>query len=660
MSSQLFRRLRSRRIERRAVSSAFVAGELLEDLQLLSAASALNAVATPLLTLLPSGTTASSGQATPLVTNVSPIGHAPAQIAQAYGFNQVSFDNGAIKGNGAGQTIAIVDASYDPNIASDLQKFDAQFGLAAPPSFSQFVEQGATTNSGWALETALDVEWAHAMAPGANIDLIEANNNSLGSLLSAVNYARNLANVSVVSMSWGGSEFASETQYDSLFTTPAGHIGITFVASSGDGGAGTTWPSVSPNVLAVGGTSLSTSASGSYIGETAWSDSGGGVSAFETAPSYQTSVQTTGQRTTPDVAYNADPGSGFAVFDSVPYAGQNGWFEVGGTSAGAPQWAALVAIADQGRAIHGQGTLSNAQSALYALPASNFHAIASGSTGYAATAGYDLVTGRGSPVVNSIVQALSGNSTSTAQSTAATTNVISSTSNTRTTHSNPGTPGTPSSPSKTAGSRGVLSAALVMQPDIAVVTSTRGFQVQPTSSTSTTYVPQLSDRFAPLTTPLASSTTLPASDNMPGIASVSVPSLPRSSLAPDWGGSRVGLPDRLPELSTGLSQFALAEAAGDEAVTDAFGTLAGEEIARALGSLSPGFIENGSSDAIFHSSIDALFATNGWLVQASSAVEASTPSSDLGKTALAGVAGSVGLFGLIAAIRSRRRRAAAP
>jgi hypothetical protein len=655
--------LRSRRIERRAASSAFVAVELLEDLQLLSAASA-NAVVTPLLTLVPSGTTASSGQATPLVTNVSPIGHTPAQIAQAYGFNQVSFDNGAIKGNGAGQTIAIVDASYDPNIASDLQKFDAQFGLAAPPSFSQFVEQGATTNSGWALETALDVEWAHAMAPGANIDLIEANNNSLGSLLSAVNYARNLANVSVVSMSWGGSEFASETQYDSLFTTPAGHVGITFVASSGDAGAGTTWPSVSPNVLAVGGTSLSTSASGSYIGETAWSGSGGGVSAFETAPSYQTSVQTTGQRTTPDVAYNADPGSGFAVFDSVPYAGQNGWFEVGGTSAGAPQWAALIAIADQGRAIHGQGTLSNAQSTLYTLPASDFHDITSGSNGYAATAGYDPVTGRGSPVVNSIVQALSSNNASTTQSTAATT-VATSTSNTHTTHSKPGTPGdprtpgTPSAPTKTGDSRGVLAAALVMQPDIAVVASTGGFQVQPVPPTSTTYVLQLSDRLAPLTAPLSSGTALPAADIAPGVVLVSVPSLPTSSLATDLAGTRAGLSTRLPELTVGLSQFALAEVSGDESLAEAVGTLGSERMARAMGSLSAGFVENGVSDAVSHSAIDALFATNGWLVQAASSVESSTaPSSDLGKVALAGVAGSVGLFGLIAAIRSRRRRAA--
>jgi hypothetical protein len=663
--------LRSRRIERRAVASAFVAVELLEDLQFLSAASPLNAVAAPLVTVVSAAAaTPSASQATPLVTNVSPIGHTPGQIAQAYGFNQVSFGNGAIQGNGAGQTIAIVDASYDPNIASDLQKFDAQFGLSAPPSFSQFVEQGATTNSGWALETALDVEWAHAMAPGANIDLIEANNSSLGSLMSAVNYARNLANVSVVSMSWGAGEFASETQYDSLFTTPAGHIGITFVASSGDGGAGTTWPSVSPNVLAVGGTSLSTNSSGSFVGETAWSGSGGGISTFETEPSYQTSVQTTGQRTTPDVAYNADPNSGFAVYDSVPYAGQNGWFEVGGTSAGAPQWAALIAIADQGRALSGQGTLSNAQSTLYTLPASDFHDIASGSNGYAAASGYDLVTGRGSPVANSIVQALSGNTSST-QETAAVTTVTSTPSNPHTTNSNPGAPGnprtpgtpgnpgTPSAPTKTGDSRGVLSAALLMQPDVSLlVASTGGFQVQPVPPTSATYVPQISDRLAPLTTPFASSTALSAIKSMPGIASVAVPSLPTSSLATDWGGSRVGSPSRLPELTVGLSQFAFAEVSGEEVVAQAIGTRASEDMARAVGSLSPGFVENGMSDAVSHSAIDALFTTSGWLTQATSAVESSTPS-DLGKTALAGVAGSAGLFGLIAAIRSRRRRAAA-
>jgi hypothetical protein len=115
----------------------------------------------------------------------------------------------------------------------------------------------------------------------------------------------------------------------------------------------------------------------------------------------------------------------------------------------------------------------------------------------------------------------------------------------------------------------------------------------------------------------------------------------------------------LPELSVGLSQFALAEVTRDGSVAEAIGALSAEEMARAVGSLSPGFVENGLSEAVSHSAIDALFATNGWLTQAASSVESSTPSSSLGKTALAGVAGSIGLVGLFAAIRSRRRHAAA-
>src|SRR5206468_2022041 len=122
----------------------------------------------------------------------------------------------------------------------------------------------------WGLETSLDVEWAHAIAPGAKILLVEANSSSLTDLLAAVNYARNQPGVSVVSMSWGAGEWSGESAYDSTFTTPAGHAGVTFVASSGDSGSAGApeWPSVSPNVLAVGGTQLSVDASGNYVSET--------------------------------------------------------------------------------------------------------------------------------------------------------------------------------------------------------------------------------------------------------------------------------------------------------------------------------------------------------------------------------------------------------
>ncbi len=128
----------------------------------------------------------------------------PTQVASAYGYNNVTFNsNGStIQGDGSGQTIAIVVAYHDPNLASDLQTFDSQFGIAAPPSL-QVTQNTSTTNDGWATEESLDVEYAHAMAPKANILVIEASSSSASALLSAVNQARNTAGVSVVSMSWG-------------------------------------------------------------------------------------------------------------------------------------------------------------------------------------------------------------------------------------------------------------------------------------------------------------------------------------------------------------------------------------------------------------------------------------------------------------------------
>ena len=155
--------------------------------------------------------------------------------------------------------------------------------------------------------------------------------------MKAVNYAKTISSVSVVSMSWGSSEFSGETQYDNTFTTPAGHQGITFVAASGDEGAagGAEYPASSPNVLSVGGTTLSISSSGSVSSESAWSSSSGGSSRFESAPTYQSSagVSTT-TRKSPDVSYNANPNTGFAVYDSLSYQGESGWAEVGGTAPG--------------------------------------------------------------------------------------------------------------------------------------------------------------------------------------------------------------------------------------------------------------------------------------------------------------------------------------
>jgi hypothetical protein len=342
--------------------------------------------------------------ATPLFGSTSPTGYSPSAVQNAYGVNQVSFGN--VTGNGAGQTIAIIDAYLDPSIASDLQKFDSQYGLQAPPSFTQYVENGfLPTNAAWALETALDVEWAHAMAPAANIVLVEAQ-PTLNDLFSAVSFASHLSGVSVVSMSWGAGEFAGESSYDSVFTTPANHNGVTFVASSGDSGT-TEYPSASPNVLSVGGTTLTATSQGAYVSESPWSGSGTGTSPFESQPSWQAAaasgalLSSTG-RTTPDVSFAANPSTGVSVYDSVPYAGRAGWYTVGGTSVGAPAWAGLIAIADQGLALKGVGSLSNAQASLYQISSSAFNHPSTGS----ASTSYALATGLGSPKAGQIVSAL--------------------------------------------------------------------------------------------------------------------------------------------------------------------------------------------------------------------------------------------------------------
>jgi hypothetical protein len=386
--------------------------EALESRRLLSASTT---IVEPLLAISPDA----SGGAV--------AGYTPAQIAAAYGFNSVTLSSG-IKATGAGQTIAIVDAYNDPNIANDLNVFDQQFGLSAPPSFKVVSQTGSTsalpaTDAGWATEISLDVEWAHAMAPGANILLVEANSSSLTDLLAAVHYAGSAQGVSVVSMSWGGSEFSGENSYNSDFVTPTGHRGVTFVAASGDQGSfsGPEWPASSAYVLSVGGTTLNLSSSNTISSETGWSGSTGGASLVEGRPGYQNNVQTSNSRTSPDVAYNADPNTGVAVYDSLNYQGYVGWQEYGGTSEGAPQWAALIAIADQGRAAAGSGALDGSTQTLpdlYALLSNSttytntFNDITSGSSGiFSAAKGYDEVTGLGSPKVNAVVQALIGDGT---------------------------------------------------------------------------------------------------------------------------------------------------------------------------------------------------------------------------------------------------------
>jgi subtilase family serine protease len=325
----------------------------------------------------------------------SPTGYSVAQVRHAYGFDQIA-------ATGAGQVIAIVDAFGSSTIQNDLAVFSAKYGLPAA-KLNIYYPQGKVhrTDSGWALETSLDVEWAHAVAPNATIALIVAKSASLTDLLNAVDYAVSIG-AKQVSMSWGANEFSSEATYDSHFNKP----GVTFLASSGDSGAGVSWPAVSPSVVGVGGTALYVDASGNVSNETAWAGSGGGTSAYIARPAYQNGWNSSAKRGVPDVSYNADPNTGVSVYIGN-YNGAAGWVTVGGTSAGAPQWAGLLALVNSGRT----QSLSSADVQLYAVAtgnyAANYRDITSGNNGgFNAGLLYDLVTGLGSPIGSQLVPSL--------------------------------------------------------------------------------------------------------------------------------------------------------------------------------------------------------------------------------------------------------------
>ena len=332
---------------------------------------------------------ATDSQGTPLVTP-APAGLSPATIDSVYGLPGGSA--------GTGKTIGIVDAYNDPTAASDLATFDTQFGLPSCTTsngcFKQVNQTGGSSlpanDGGWSLEISLDIEWAHAVAPGANIVLVEASSSSFANLLTAEDYAKTVAQY--VSNSWGGSEFQGETSYDSSFIQP----GVSFFVAAGDAGLPAEYPSTSPNVISVGGTTLSFDTSGQFQSETGWTDGGGGCSSYETANPAQSAfsqysqVSCAGYRATPDVASDADPNSGVAVYDSTPYQGQSGWFQVGGTSAASPMWAA--ASADAGVVVN----------AAYVYGSNiNFRDITSGNNGAPCLVGFDLCSGRGSWIFSS-------------------------------------------------------------------------------------------------------------------------------------------------------------------------------------------------------------------------------------------------------------------
>jgi subtilase family serine protease len=266
--------------------------------------------------------------------NALPSGFGPADLLSAYKLPA----NG-----GAGQTIAIVDAFDDPNIASDLATYRSTFGLPAA-NFQKVNQNGQasplpSTDTGWGEEESLDVDMVSAIAPMAKIILVEANDNSLANLAASVDTAVSLG-AKFVSNSYGGSESSSQTSNDPDYH----HAGVAVTASSGDNGFGTEFPAASPFVTAVGGTSLSKATNSRGWTETAWSGAGSGCSSVESKPSFQSNVSTNcSRRAIADVSAIADPNTGVAVADTF---GTNATFLVfGGTSVASPIIASVYALA---------------------------------------------------------------------------------------------------------------------------------------------------------------------------------------------------------------------------------------------------------------------------------------------------------------------------
>ena len=391
--------------------------------------------------------------------------YGPSAIRAAYGLTGLL--NAGF--TGAGRTIVILDAFGSPTAQADLKAFDTAFGLPAPPSFTVVTMPGTPAFNpadgnqvGWAEEVSLDVQWSHAIAPGANIVLVAAKSNSDEDLIAGLNYAIDHRLGDVVSMSFGESEAfltdaAGEAIIDQweLAFRHARQKHMTLFVSSGDQGSTNTaddagdvfpfqnvsFPASSPHVTGVGGTNLffgkngHADPNGTYLGETVWNDEpqgiaaagGGGVSALFERPEYQDELASSVRKSlhkhrgVPDVAYNAGVVGGVVVH--LGFAGLNGFFVFGGTSAGAPQWAGI--IADINEAVgHSVGFINNR---LYKLGhsgelASLTHDITVGNNGFcfftapsgvfacvpgfSATPGYDLATGWGTPNFGRLVALL--------------------------------------------------------------------------------------------------------------------------------------------------------------------------------------------------------------------------------------------------------------
>lgn len=365
----------------------------------------------------------------------------PAEIRSLYGVNGLL--NQGITGKG--RTIAIIDSFGEPSIRSDLHAFDQAFGLADPKLTiaAPLGEATPTTteSKGWLLETAMDVEWAHVIAPDARILLltspVDETEGTVGmpQFLKLLRYARSHG-ADVISQSWAVTEQTLMTksgrsvvsQFHSFYSA-ASKAGLSFTGGAGDTGTmGLNqslkkfypyrvgqFPASDPSVLAVGGTTISSGADGS-LSEAAWSYGGTGLSKFFAEPSYQKTLPSRvqkllkGRRGYPDVAYNAAPES------SVPVMLNDQWYRGGGTSSGTPQWAGIIALADCAAGKR----LGDIHPSLYAIAGSSryhkdFHDITSGTikdpaglgvAPFHAGAGWDLATGLGTPNATQLVRDL--------------------------------------------------------------------------------------------------------------------------------------------------------------------------------------------------------------------------------------------------------------
>lgn len=325
----------------------------------------------------------------------------PSQMLSAYDFPEDC--------QGQGITIAIVDAFGSPTIREDVAVFNERFGL--PPiildiAFPDGPPDPIGGDLGWIIETTLDVEWAHALAPRARILLVVAKNAEVESIFSAIQFAAT-SGANVVSMSFGTAEFEELREFDPIFNQP----GVVFVASTGDS-SNVSYPATNPRVIAAGGTSLQLNPCGERLApEITWYETGGGISTIEEKPPWQfipsNAVPKTSMRTTPDLAFYADPFPGVAIYYTLQ--GQSTWASVGGTSVSAPCLSAIFADSiPEGQRI------DNAPRTVYEIFGCNlignpnvFRDIKNGNNlFYQALPGYDYTTGLGTLFVREFIRSI--------------------------------------------------------------------------------------------------------------------------------------------------------------------------------------------------------------------------------------------------------------